>query len=113
MQRAEMVRVGAEQLTTAENAVDMALVEATTLVGNLLRMRVEANMSPVYGHKAVRAFSRAIDLLGEVKSVMAEGHQHLDEVKTQMGCRTVAQGTHDKPDDGRTGLRVIEKDEAA
>ena len=111
MKRVDMVRSGTKQLITAENAVESALCEVATLASTLGRMRLESDMSLVYGQDAMSALVESIAMLSNARGAMIKAHSHLDGVKTQMGCRTVMQGSDDtgsKPTgDPSTGLLVV------
>ena len=106
MKRVDMVRSGAKQLITAENAVESALCEVTALASTLGRMRLESDMSMVYGQEAMSALVESITLLSNARGAMIKAHGALDTVKTQMGCRTVMDGQQPKPD-STTGLVVV------
>ena len=110
MKRADMVRSGAKQLITAENAVENALSEVAALASTLGRMRLESDMSMMYGQDAMTALVESMSMLSNARGAMIKAHGALDEVKTQMGCRTVMEGTGDgsKPTtDSPTGLLVV------
>lgn len=99
MKRIEMVRHGAQQLTVAENAVEMALVEVSTLLSQLGRMRLDSNLSPVLGQEAIATLVESVTLLSNARGKMVDAHEHLNGVKTQIGCGAVAAGTLDKGED--------------
>ncbi len=107
MKRIDMVRSGAKQLITAENAVESALCEVTALASTLGRMRLESDMSMVYGQEAMSALVESITLLSNARGAMIKAHGALDTVKTQMGCRTVMDGQQPKPDNPATGHLVV------
>ncbi len=112
MKRVEMVRVGAEQLLLAEQAVERAFSQVTALANSLADIRLKSNLSMGVGREAMKSITSSIHLLGAVREEMIDAHQHLDGVKTQLGCRTVMVGHLDKPDkDGVIselgGLRVV------
>jgi len=97
MKRADLVRQGAELLINAENSVEQALCEVASLTGQLSRLRLEANLSIVVGQEAMDALVESITLLSNARGAMVKAHGHLDGVKNQLGCRTVAVGTQEKP----------------
>jgi len=96
MKRMDMVRQGAQQLHIAENAVESALVEVSSLVSSLGRMRLDSNLSMVIGQDAMAALIDSVALLSNVRGKMITAHTHLDTVKTQIGCGAVAKGALDK-----------------
>ncbi len=112
MKRVEMVRVGAEQLFLAEQAVEQAFNQVTTLATSLTDMRLKSNLAIGVGRDAMKSITSSIHLLAAVREEMIDAHQHLDSVKTQIGCRTVMIGHLDKPSsDGiiaqPTGLHIV------
>ncbi len=109
MKRVDMVRSGTKQLITAENAVENALCEVAALASSLGRMRLESDMSMIYGQEAMSALVESITLLSNARGAMIKAHGALNDVKTQMGCRTVMEGDTNKPPSGSatTGLQVV------
>ncbi len=92
MKRRDMVLEGAQQLITAENAVENALCEVAHLAGNLGRMRIDSNLSAVLGQDAMSAVAEAITLLTGARGAMVRAHGHLNDVKTKIGCGAVLDG---------------------
>ena len=110
MKRIDMVRSGTKQLISAENAVENALSEVAALASTLGRMRLQSDMSMMYGQDAMNALVESLTMLSSARGAMIKAHSHLDQVKTQMGCRTVMEGTGDgsKPaGDPPQGLLVV------
>jgi hypothetical protein len=93
MKRADMVRAGAHQLVSAEDAVERAFCETAELASSLGRMRMDAKISMVIGQDAMNALMEAMTAMTTARAAMVRAHGHLDEVKTDIGCRTVAMGT--------------------
>ena len=110
MKRVDMVRKGAKQLITAENAVENALCEVAALASTLGRMRLESDMSMVYGQEAMSALVESISLLSNARGAMIKAHGALNDVKAQMGCRTVMEGdapTKPSVNEPQSGLQVV------
>jgi hypothetical protein len=111
MKRVDMVRNGTKQLITAENAVENALCEVAALASTLGRMRLESDMSMVYGQDAMSALVESISLLSNARGAMIKAHGALNDVKSQMGCRTVMEGdAPNKPastSEASPGLTVV------
>lgn len=98
MKRSEMVLAGAERLFQTEEAVDRALTETGEMLAALLRMRMAGGLSAVMGQEAVEGIISSATALAQARREIITVHGHLNEVKTQMGCATVAIGTgNDKP----------------
>lgn len=101
MKRADMVVTGADRLFATEDAVDKALTETGELIATLTRMRVAGNLPAIYGQDAIEAIMSGAAALSTARGCFVQAHGHLDRVKTQLGCRTVASGTlQPKPDNG-------------
>lgn len=110
MKRSDMVNVGADRLFATEDAVDKALSETGELLATLTRLRVTGNISGTFGQKALNAIVAGATALNTAREHFVTAHGHLDEVKTQLGCRTTAIGTlQPKPPAG--GQSVMRDDE--
>ncbi|MBW8880009.1 MAG: hypothetical protein JF615_00910 [Asticcacaulis sp.] len=92
MKRSDMVRYGADELFKAENAIDLALHQSATLIGELTRMRMESKLSAIIGQDAMDTAVQAMQKLAEARRAIVETHGHLNEVKVQIGCGAVATG---------------------
>lgn len=109
MKRSEIVVAGGEQLLIVEDAVDTALGETGELISKLTRLRVANNMATAYGQDAMDAIIESAIRLNEARGAMVRAHSHLSDVRTQMGCATVAVGNnYDKPINGRTFANTTE-----
>jgi len=98
MKRSDIVIAGADQLFATEDAVDQALTEAGQLVATLTRLRVGNNMSGVWGQNAMTEILDGITALGSARGSIIRAHEHLSEIRSQMGCGAVALGNaREKP----------------
>ena len=114
MKRADMVRYGAQTLFEMENAIDLALHQSANLIGELTRMRLDANVSAVVGQEAITSAAAVVHKLTEARQAMVQTHKTLDDVKDQLGCRTVAVGTGlGKPPTGSPTTSRLDADETA
>jgi len=108
MKRTDMVLAGTDRLYATEEAVDRALTETGELIATLTRLRVSGNLSAVYGQDAIDAIMGGATALSTARGHFVKAHGHLDKVKTQLGCRTVASGTlQPKPHDSTEDTGVI------
>jgi hypothetical protein len=114
MKRSQMVIQGTQQLLEAEAAIEEAIIKVANLASRLAEMRQEANLSMVLGTDAMGAIVKTFSSLGDARTTIVQAHLHLDEVKTRIGCKTVAGGTGG--DKGTTekppiqGLRAVNDD---
>ncbi len=93
MKRSDMVVAGADRLFATEDAVDKALTETGELIATLTRLRVSGNVSGVFGQDAMDAIMDGATALNLARGHFVRAHGRLDEVKTQLGCRTTMSGT--------------------
>lgn len=110
MKRSEAALAGAQQLFRAENAVDGALREAGALVTLLPSLRMDAGLSAMHGPTVMHEVSDAIMALANARGALLKAHASLEAVRGQIGCRSVAIGDMDKPQEGnvpRTGHLVV------
>jgi len=113
MKRSEMVAAGADRLFATEDAVDKALSEAGDLLATLTRLRVTGNISGTFGQKALDAIINGAAMLNQARAYFLGAHAHLDEIKTQLGCRTTMIGTlQPKPPIGTDGVAPEHTDAA-
>jgi len=108
MKRSDMVLAGADRLLATEDAVDKALTEAGELIATLTRLRVGGNLSAIYGQEAIDAIMGGATALSNARGYFVRAHGHLDRVKTQLGCRTVASGTLQPKPDGASNDQVTD-----
>ncbi|WP_158918629.1 hypothetical protein [Caulobacter sp. S45] len=98
MKRSEAVLEAAHFLHTAEYAIDGAYGETAALATNLVKLRAAAGLSATVGQPALDAVTAAMNSLNAARAQILQAHGELAEVKTRMGCRTVATGGGDKDD---------------
>ena len=100
----------AAKLWATEAALDAALVEATELMGDMIRGRVETKISAVATDPAMAKVAAAIAALSEARTAMVEAHAAADDLRLRMGIRTRMGGTEDKVDGAApeiTGLKEV------
>lgn len=114
MRKAEMVRANAQQLFVAEDAVDQALVEVSKLSHMLLESRRSSKLSAVVGQEAIDGLATLYHRLSQARGDVVDLHRTLDEIKTQIGARTVMTGgDNGKPPPPQTGQFEVIKGDAA
>lgn len=109
MRKAEMVRQGAEQLFTAEDAVETALCEVARLGLMLGQLRMDAKISAVVGQDAIDGVAILYKRLSKARADAIKLHAALDEVKTQIGARTVMVGSDNGKPPPPPELRVVDE----
>ena len=114
MKRADMVRYGAETLFNTETAIDLALNQSANLISELTRMRVDGKLNAMLGQDAFNSAADALSKLTAAREAIVLTHQHLDTVKTDLGCQTVAIGAgYAKPPKGSAETSVEARDLSA
>lgn len=86
----------AKKLFSTEAAVDGALIEATELMGEMLKARQDVNTSLVFADDVQIKMMEAMKALSEARSAMVAVHNELNEAKLRLGIRTKMDGM-DKP----------------
>jgi len=77
-----------KKLFETEAAVDGALIEATELMGEMLKARSEVNASLVFADDVQIKMMEAMKALSEARSAMVAVHNELNEAKLRLGIRT-------------------------
>ena len=100
----------AKKLFTTEAAVDGALIEATELLGEMLKARQNVNTSLVFADDVQVKMMEAMKALSEARTAMVAVHQELNEAKLRLGIRTKMEW-QEKPAEGahreQTTLRDV------
>jgi hypothetical protein len=78
----------ANKLFATEAAVDGAFVEATELLGEMLKARQDVNVSVVFADEAQAKMMEALKALSEARSAMVAVHGQLDDARLRLGIRT-------------------------
>jgi hypothetical protein len=95
MKRADMVRQGAELFFQAETSLEKTLSEIMFFGHQLGQMRMDSNLSMVIGQDQFSRVGKLISLLTDARGEMVDLHGSLNDLKAQLGCRTVALGTNE------------------
>lgn len=96
----------ANKLFSTEAAVDGALIEATELMGEMLKARQDVNTSLVFADDVQVKMMEAMKALSEARTAMVAVHQELNEAKLRLGIRTKMSGM-DKPVEGVSREQTI------
>ena len=96
MEKAFVAQRVAKKLFSTEAAVDSALIEATELMGEMLKARQDVNVSMVFADDVQVKMMEAMKALSEARTAMVGVHNELNEAKLRLGIRTKMNGL-DKP----------------
>lgn len=105
----------ANHLTNAEEAIDDAIINLSTLMAALPAERRAVNMRASLGHDAMAKTAQAIALSGQLRTAIIDAHKALFTVQAEVGLSAYAVGPTTGPPAGmlepetehfRQGLRV-------
>jgi len=96
MERAEVVASVAGDLYTAEQSIDAAITQATTLVQSLIGSRAILNVSACAGAEAQAKVLEAIAALGVARQAMVASHEQMAKDHRRLGYGVYAAGWEDK-----------------
>ncbi len=102
----------ANRLFATENAIDVALIEASQLLQAMLQARQDLRISAVVGDRAPAQLAQAIAALSAARSAVVETHGELAEAKLTVGIRTKLIGVYRKKSESaadQSGLANIDR----
>lgn len=103
MDRTETINQVAAELHASEQAIDAAIVQATTLVQAFIGARTTLSLSPVAGAGSQAKAMESIAALSAAREAMVACHNELAKDHRRMGYGTYNVGPLDKPDDVEYG----------
>lgn len=106
-QRLAAARRISNHLRNAEEAVDDAIINLSTLVASLPVERRAVNLPPVLGHDAVAKATHALALTGELRSALIEAHEALHLAQRQAGLAAYAVGPSTEPPTALAGPETL------
>lgn len=112
MERAEVLASVAGDLYAAEQSIDAAITQATTLVQSLIGSRALLNVSACAGAEAQAKALEAIAALGVARQAMVASHEQMAKDHRRLGYGTYAGVFQDKgqekpPTTGEHRLRAV------
>lgn len=113
MTKTEVIASVAGDLNATEQAVDDAIVRATTLVQSMIGARAALTFSPVAGAESQSKALEAIAALGAARQAMVACHEQLAKDHRRLGFGVYADGYGDKgqnekpPTTGEHRLRAV------
>jgi hypothetical protein len=100
----------ADKLISAEEAIDLATVDAASLLEEMITARKEAGLSMVIGAQAQAKVAEAMAALSAARVAMVDAHHEMNDVKLRLGVRTrltLTDSTVKGEAEERTELRVV------
>jgi hypothetical protein len=82
----------ASELFETERAIDELLAHAARLSAALPEARFQAKLSGVMGQAAIESSTELMSAVANARSIAVRLHGQLDDLKTDIGLRTVGMG---------------------
>ena len=89
MEKVFVVQRLARQLWSTEAAVDAAIVEASTMMGDLVQGRKDLNVAPIFANDVNVKLMEAMRALQEARSAMVATHEAMTEAQLRLGVRKI------------------------
>ncbi len=99
MNKAETIASVAGDLNSAEQSLDTAITQATTLVQTMIGARTALSLSPVSGAASQARAMEAIAALATARTALVACHEELAKDHRRHGFGTYAVGPLNKPAD--------------
>ena len=87
----------AAKLFATETSVDQAMVQATELLTEMLKARIEVGASTTFADESQVKLMEALSALSQARTAMVSVHSELAEAKLRLGIRTKMAGELEKP----------------
>ncbi|MDP3801001.1 hypothetical protein [Brevundimonas sp.] len=97
MNKAECIASVASDLNSAEQALDAAITQATTLVQSMIGARTVLNLSPVSGAGSQARAMEAIAAMATAREALVACHGELAKDHRRLGYGVYAVGPVNKP----------------
>ncbi len=101
MNKAEVIASVAGDLNTAEQSLDTAIAQATTLIQSMIGARTVLSLSPISGASSQARAMEAIAALATAREALVACHQELAKDHRRLGYGVYAIGHMNKPAEER------------
>lgn len=99
MDKVFVVQGVANKLWATEEAIDAAIVQASSLMGGIAEARAEIGCSHIVVDPAMAKVAAALAAMSEARTALIESHHALAEAKLRVGVRTKLVGGGSGDDD--------------
>ncbi len=103
MNKADTIASVAGDLSSAEQALDLAITQATTLVQSMIGARTALSLSPVAGAGSQTRAMEAIAAMATAREALVACHEELAKDHRRLGYGVYASGHVNKPSETTTG----------
>ncbi len=97
MNKADTIASVAGDLNSAEQALDLAITQATTLIQSMIGARTALSLSPVSGAGSQARAMEAVAALATAREALVACHEELAKDHRRLGYGVYAIGTLNKP----------------
>ena len=101
MNKAEVIASVAGDLNTAEQALDTAIAQTTTLIQSMIGARTVLSLSPVSGAGSQARAMEAIAAMSTARDALVACHEELAKDHRRLGYGVYASGILNKPEETR------------
>jgi flagellin-like hook-associated protein FlgL len=98
MDKAFIAKRTQEKLVATEAAIDLALIETTQLLADLLQARTDVGAPVAFADDIQVKLTKAVAALSSARTTMGKVHSGLEEVALRLGIRPRMAGFYRKSD---------------
>ena len=99
MNKAEVIASVAGDLNSAEQSLDTAIAQATTLIQSMIGARTVLSLSPVSGAASQGKAMEAVAALATAREALVACHEELAKDHRRLGYGVYASGILNKPEE--------------
>lgn len=108
MNKAETIASVAGDLNSAEQALDLAITQATTLVQSMIGARTALSLSPVAGAGSQTRAIEAIAAMATAREALVACHEELAKDHRRLGYGVYASGILNKPAESALNTETVQ-----
>jgi hypothetical protein len=101
MKQAEVIASVAGDLNSAEQSLDVAIAQATTLIQSMIGARTALSLSPISGAGSQARAMEAIAAMATAREALVACHEELAKDHRRLGYGVYATGHMNKPAEAR------------
>ena len=98
MDKAFIAQRTQEKLIATESAIDLALIETTQLLADLLQARADLGAPVAFADDVQVKLTEAVAALSSARTLMGQAHSGLEEAALRLGIRPRMAGYYRKKD---------------
>ena len=106
MNKAEVIASVAGDLNSAEQSLDAAIAQTTTLIQSMIGARTALTLSPIAGAASQAKAMEAVAALATAREALVACHQELAKDHRRLGYGVYASGILNKPVESSTTVEL-------